>query len=199
MHTMQIQKMKTKTIWRQSSACIWVYLGLLKPSSSGAYCGQTLDQNHKIIIIMRLVNSRAYDANPKNWRPKQPEDRAQLSFEPIWAFWNPLVPEPIAAKLSIKTIKLSLYRRYRRYNTVFFFLLLYLSELHQGLAPVCRRARLDPAQQTGRGLQGEEILRQLDAKGIWGRTHHCVIENSEKEKKNIYPHQLPDRVYDNTH
>ena len=31
------------------------HLGLLKPSSSGAYCGQTFDQNHQIIIIIRLV------------------------------------------------------------------------------------------------------------------------------------------------
>ena len=43
---MQIQKIKTKTISRKSSACIWAHLGLLKPSSSGAYYGQTFDQNH---------------------------------------------------------------------------------------------------------------------------------------------------------
>ena len=49
-HPMQIQKMKTK-----ESAFIWAHLSLLKPSSSGAYCGQTFAQNHKIIIIMRLV------------------------------------------------------------------------------------------------------------------------------------------------
>ena len=45
------KKMKTKTTWRKSS----FHLGLLKPSSSGAYCGQTFDQNHQIIIIMRWL------------------------------------------------------------------------------------------------------------------------------------------------
>ena len=66
MPTTQLQKMKTKTTWRKSSAFIWVHLGLLKPSGSGAYCGLTLDQNHQIIIIMRLLNPHAYDAIQKN-------------------------------------------------------------------------------------------------------------------------------------
>ena len=45
------KKMKAKTTWRQSSAFIWAHLGLLKPSSSGAYCGQTFDQNPQVCLL----------------------------------------------------------------------------------------------------------------------------------------------------
>ena len=46
----------------------------------------------------------------KKWRPNEPEERVQLSFDSTWPLWNPLIPEPIADKLWLKTMKLSFYR-----------------------------------------------------------------------------------------
>ena len=69
----------------------------------------TFNQNLQIIIIIRqekFPRLQRILCKLKKWRPKQFE--VQVSFVPIWAFWNSLVPEPIAAKRLTKTIKLSL-------------------------------------------------------------------------------------------
>ena len=80
---------------------------LLKPSTSWTIMPQSSSSFWSNYHYNKTSKSPRLRRYPKN-KDQNNLKKVHLSFEPIWAFWNPLVPEPIAAKLWIKTIKLSL-------------------------------------------------------------------------------------------